>query len=759
MAKVYRKITLLFSLLCCLGSVAVWAENPVPGAGPGLQLKLVKGNNAMSYGAPDVSLVQGWNGTAFVIETKLYFSQAGMWENGTYGKWNCFPRESWYGFYLQDTVNEHEYRFGPYNMDWDMNPANILLGTVFHEDGGSWKKKAFKDPASPDPDEPQYFTVPKADGYVRMRVEYVPGEKLAFSFARPGGEWQQIYDRHTDPDYALPARAISIDGIGFTVDTYHNTSSYGPVSFSYFKVSGNGPAATTYFTPTCDLSSWIYYGYTRGEYFLEGDPLPAPTSLSVGERLEENDWATQLTWTKPESDETVESYKILRKAPGGAWQEIASVPDNVTSYMDSAANNFPGKQIAYVYTVSAVYDLAGDPTVGSFSNEASAAPAAKGSLAGTVQNEQGEPLANARLILSDATGEHLTANTDDAGAFQLMDVPYGTYALRAFASGYVLQTRTVKSKDGAEPEFFSLVADINAPQKPNLKSAVGVSPGVIQLSFEIFDDDITQVKIYRTGPDGGKIFTMVEDNLFLISELTFDDITVADDQQYSYRVQAIDAALWESPLSDAVSGSTTAVPVPQLALPVDGEVILEDLVIFSWAEVDDAKIYILELSQDKSFAKGVKSYEILAQATEKDLSTTLLAQGAWFWRVRVILESGAQSAFSPARSITIVNVNQGASGAAFVGLVNNRIAPKTTGEPLGINIVLNKEAYVTVRAFTAGGRLIATILERELWPAKTEQRLDWQIPDLDNGLYLIVVSIENEGEAKRQVIKQFVVLD
>ncbi|HBL49874.1 MAG TPA: hypothetical protein DDZ65_06500 [Firmicutes bacterium] len=688
-----------------------------------------------------------------------------MRDKGDYNS-NCsFPFEGHCGFLLQDSVNKHKYIIGPYNFNppntsWSNNPTNIPLGIVFYEKGSDWKKQPFMDPDSPDPANPQYLTVPKADGYVRLRVEYVPGEKLAISYARPGGEWKQIYDRYQDLAFPLPDTAISFNRIGFTVDIYGVNHGYGPVSFSYFKVTGNGPATTTYFRPTCDFDVWQFIGYAaRAEYFLDGDALPAPTLLSVEERLEENDWATQLTWTKPESDETVGSYKIVRKAPEGTWQTIASVPGTVTSYMDEAANNFPGKQIAYVYRVSAVYDLDGDPAVGSFSNEESAVPAAKGSLVGTVMNEQNEPLANVKLVLSDAAGDHLTALSDDAGAFQLMDVPYGTYALRAFASGYVLQTRTVKSKDGAEPEFFSLVADINAPQKPNLKSAVGVSPGVIQLSFEIFDDDITQVKIYRTGPDGGKIFTMVEDNLFLISELTFDDITVADDQQYSYRVQAIDAALWESPLSDAVSGSTTAVPVPQLALPVDGEVILEDLVIFSWAEVDDAKIYILELSQDKSFAKGVKSYEILAQATEKDLSTTLLAQGAWFWRVRVILESGAQSAFSPARSITIVNVNQGASGAAFVGLVNNRIAPKTTGEPLGINIVLNKEAYVTVRAFTAGGRLIATILERELWPAKTEQRLDWQIPDLDNGLYLIVVSIENEGEAKRQVIKQFVVLD
>jgi hypothetical protein len=755
MAKIYRKIALLFGLLCCLGSAAAWAESP----GPGLQLKLVRGNNAAAYGAPDVSLVQTWNGAAFVIETKLYFSQAGMWENGTYDSWHAFPRESWYGFFLKDTVHHHEYRFGPYNMSWTMNSAIIQLGRVFHEDQGGWKKKAFMDPASPDPENPVAFTVTKEDRYVRMRVEYVPGEKLAFSFARPGGEWQQIYDRYTDPDYPLPAGEISIDRIGFTVDTYHNTSSFGPVSFSYFKVSGSGPATTTYFTPTCDLSAWTYEGGTRGEYILEGDPLPAPTELSVGERLEENDWAAKLTWTPPASDETVGSYKISRKAPTGAWQEIDSVAGDVTSYVDSAANTFTGKQIAYVYRVAAVYDLAGDPATGSFSNEAPAAPAAKSGLAGTVENEQGEPLANAKLTLSDAAGEHLAVSSDAAGAFQLTDVPYGTYALRAFASGYVLKTETVKIKDGAAPVAFTLVADTNAPQKPNLKSAVGVSPGVIRLSFEIFDEDITLVKIHRSGAGGDKIFTMEADSPFPSGDLTYDDITAEGGRQYAYRVQAVDAALWESPLSDQMSGSTAAVPVPQLVLPVDGEVVLEEQASFSWAEVEDAATYILELSQNKGFAGEVKRYEISAPATEKELSAVSLAQGAWFWRVRVILASGARSAFSPARSITIVSANQAGSGAAFVGLVANRIAPKTTGEPLSINIVLNKEAYVTVRAFTAGGRLIATIQERQLWAAKTERRLDWQSPDLANGLYLIVVSIESEGEAKRQVIKQFVVLD
>ncbi|HBL50161.1 MAG TPA: hypothetical protein DDZ65_07950, partial [Firmicutes bacterium] len=157
MVKFYRKINLLFSLLCCLGSFAAWAEDPVPGAGPGpgLQLKLVNGDNSISY-YNDLGFVQRWNGAAFVIETKLYFSQAGKFNNSNYDSGYSFPRESYCGFFLKDTVNKHKYIFGPYNMGWAMDPKNIQLGIVFYEKGSNWKKQPFMDPDSPDPDKPQY---------------------------------------------------------------------------------------------------------------------------------------------------------------------------------------------------------------------------------------------------------------------------------------------------------------------------------------------------------------------------------------------------------------------------------------------------------------------------------------------------------------------------------------------------------------------------------------------------------------------------
>ena len=191
MAKIYRKISLLFGLLCCLASAAAWAENP----GPGLQLKALRGQWMGPYGAGDTRLEQTWNGTAFVIETKVYFSQAGMWED--YSQ-NTHVRESWYGFYLQDTVNQHKFRIGMVNPSWDMSPKNIRLGVCYT--GTNLTMKNFLLPGVVvDPDDSEFgnrssnfYTVPKEDGYVRLRVEYVPGEKLAFSFARPGGEWQQL---------------------------------------------------------------------------------------------------------------------------------------------------------------------------------------------------------------------------------------------------------------------------------------------------------------------------------------------------------------------------------------------------------------------------------------------------------------------------------------------------------------------------------------------------------------------------------------
>ena len=62
------------------------------------------------------------------------------------------------------------------------------------------------------------------------------------------------------------------------------------------------------------------------------------------------------------------------------------------------------------------------------------------SITGRVVNESGQPMPNARVIISGSTrqGVRRTISTDETGRFVADNLPRGSYAMLAQASGYVL---------------------------------------------------------------------------------------------------------------------------------------------------------------------------------------------------------------------------------------------------------------------------------------------------------------------------------
>ena len=203
----------------------------------GLQLELLKGGDLWGYAGHHCHLYQNWNGSEFTIETKVYFP--------TQGKPGSFPRESWYGIYVQDTNHGYRYTFGPVNLTWDQSPATISLGAVRYEKSSHFQPLA------------KFFSIPKGKGFVFLRLQFIPavnsGEegRLVGWAAAPGEDWEKVWDYKAAPEFA-PNR------IGLSVESYHGGNSFGPVTFEYFLIDGAFPARSSYFGEYWSLSGWEF---------------------------------------------------------------------------------------------------------------------------------------------------------------------------------------------------------------------------------------------------------------------------------------------------------------------------------------------------------------------------------------------------------------------------------------------------------------------------------------------------------------------
>lgn len=96
-------------------------------------------------------------------------------------------------------------------------------------------------------------------------------------------------------------------------------------------------------------------------------------------------------------------------------------------------------------------------------------PSRTGSLAGTVRDAAGAPLADAVALVSSVRGEVYQARTDDEGRFRIDGVPAGTYVPLAAAWGYqAVNGPEVRVSAGRELRFadFSLPPYVSTPVEP-----------------------------------------------------------------------------------------------------------------------------------------------------------------------------------------------------------------------------------------------------------------------------------------------------
>jgi len=238
-----------------------------------MSIKLNSGSNKWGYGTPFVALVQQWDGSAFDVETVLHFPKSG---NPGY-----LPRESVYGFYIQDTKNRHRYCPGIVNPSSHNHKLDPLpVGVTTHEAGGHWKPFSFKG-----------HSVAKADSPVRLRLQFVPAVEdaknstLILSYAPKGKEWKEAWR------YDAPAN-FAPNLIGLTADSYGGKYSIDPVVFDYFHVKGDGLAISDEFNGKgpdvterrfnrrSDKKLWRIQGKKRAEFKI---PVKFKTDFVQGE--------------------------------------------------------------------------------------------------------------------------------------------------------------------------------------------------------------------------------------------------------------------------------------------------------------------------------------------------------------------------------------------------------------------------------------------------------------------------------------------
>jgi outer membrane protein OmpA-like peptidoglycan-associated protein len=82
----------------------------------------------------------------------------------------------------------------------------------------------------------------------------------------------------------------------------------------------------------------------------------------------------------------------------------------------------------------------------------------QGAISGQVKDEQGRPIAGARIEITGAQTSYATS--DDNGSFALLEAPEGTYRLRVDAPGYMIQLieLEVSARETATPQIILLKA-------------------------------------------------------------------------------------------------------------------------------------------------------------------------------------------------------------------------------------------------------------------------------------------------------------
>ncbi len=190
----------------------------------GALLSLSGGGNKWGYSGGHAAAVQKWSGGEFLAEMEL------IRPAGDQSGW--LPRESWFGFYVEDTGRSHRFSVGVFNSEWDASPKELPFSAVTYVKKGNYavKKGEKKWRCSSDA--------------LKLRLEWKNGRLLLY--AANGDAFEEVLAVDVPADFTP-------DRIGVTLDSYHTNGAIRNLTVNSFSVTGGGVTLQENFRESSDL--------------------------------------------------------------------------------------------------------------------------------------------------------------------------------------------------------------------------------------------------------------------------------------------------------------------------------------------------------------------------------------------------------------------------------------------------------------------------------------------------------------------------
>ena len=194
------------------------------------------------------------------------------------------------------------------------------------------------------------------------------------------------------------------------------------------------------------------------------------------------------------------------------------------------------------------------------------------------------------------------------------------------------------------------------------------------------------------------------------------------------------------------------VPIPSLTKPINNEAEMIGKVLFEWKKQDLCTKYVMQLSQDPSFAED---RTIQLETTDNKLEVDLSYEGKWYWRVRTFYTSEVSSDFcEPEEFIVINNRRYSKFTISYVYCYPQVYYVNKVDVGLTINFVLNKDATVDVALYDLTGKQIL-VIEREracIAGANKFTFPSYEIRKLrESGMYIVQVTANSGGNVVKAV--------
>jgi hypothetical protein len=204
---------------------------------------------------------------------------------------------------------------------------------------------------------------------------------------------------------------------------------------------------------------------------VSGEKTPsAPTNLLVSEIGEGHivlAWTAPITNTDGSDLTDLSGYNIYTSSQsGGPYIKIGTLILVSETYRDDGL--VPGFSGYYVVTA-----VNGNARESGHSNEVWAEIPEKGSISGSVKNEDGEPVSGATIELKQNEERVLAIQSNSNGNFTIIDLDDGTYEIEISKSGYLTTTIPLVISDGSSVTLGSISLD-TAQSPPTENSSLWI---------------------------------------------------------------------------------------------------------------------------------------------------------------------------------------------------------------------------------------------------------------------------------------------